>query len=274
MNSSPGKVLPVGIGIALAVTLTPGLAAASPRVVSLDQCADQYVLALATRTSIAGLSRRADDPDSRLRDLARGLPTLRVTSESLLSLQPQIAVRYWGGDSRLERGLRSRGVQVVQISEVNDFNGIRSNIRYVAEALNANPRGEALIREMDRQLAHSAGAWRGQSALYLTPSGFTAGDGTLVGAILRAAGLTNAAPRPGFAAAPLEAMVLKPPRGFVLGFFDQLSAAFERWGIGRHLSLQRQVTGRTLASVPGSILSCPAWFAADGVALIARGAGD
>jgi iron complex transport system substrate-binding protein len=161
---------------------------------------------------------------------------------------------------------------VVQIGDAKDFAGIRRNIRVVAAALDSAARGEDLIHQMDIKLELSRGAWSGKSALYLTPSGFTAGDGTLIGAIMRSAGLKNAARRSGYSAAPLESLVLAPPRGFVLGFFDQLSAAFERWGMGRHAALKRQLPDRTLASLPGSVLSCPAWFAADGVEILANSA--
>ena len=63
---------------------------ASPRVLSLDQCADQYVLALSPRSAIVGLSTRADDPDSRLRALAAGLPLRRTTLESALASRPHV----------------------------------------------------------------------------------------------------------------------------------------------------------------------------------------
>ena len=268
-NLETGLVFLVGV---LAACTLFNEAAAAARVVSLDQCADQYVLALAPRESIVGLSHRADDADSRLRTMAKGLPTIRVKAESLLAARPDTAVRYWGGDARLERALQAHGVRVVQIRDAEDFAGIRRNIRVVAGALDATPRGEALIRRMDSQLASASGAWDGRSALYLTPSGFTAGDGTLIGAMMRAAGLKNAARRPGYSAAPLESLVLSPPRGYVLGFFDQLSAAFERWGMGRHASLKRQFPGRQIAALPGSVLSCPAWFAADGVEILSKSA--
>ena len=260
------------VGVLAACTLFSEAAAATARIVSLDQCADQYVLALAPRESVVGLSHRADDPDSRLRMLATGLPAIRVTAESLLATRPEIAVRYWGGDARLERTLQARGVRVVQIRDAADFAGIRRNIRVVAGALSATARGEALIRQMNTQLDYASGAWDGRSALYLTPSGFTAGDDTLIGAIMRAAGLRNAARRPGYSAAPLESLVLSPPQGFVLGFFDQLSAAFERWGVGRHAALKRHFPDRQIAALPGSVLSCPAWFAGDGVEMLAQSA--
>ena len=61
-------------GLLLAAVLAVGSpAAAGPRVYSLDQCADQYVMALAPRGDIVGLSYRADDADSYLRDQARGI---------------------------------------------------------------------------------------------------------------------------------------------------------------------------------------------------------
>ncbi|MBX3478859.1 MAG: ABC transporter substrate-binding protein [Caulobacter sp.] len=249
-----------------------GAGFAAPRVASIDQCADQYVLALSRRENIVGLSYRADDADSYMRRQAAGLPQLRVTAESLLIARPAVVVRYWGGDTRLETTLRRRGVTVVRIEDAEDFDGVRANVRRVAAALGEPARGEALISRMDRQLAVSQGAWRGRPGLYLTPSGYTAGKGTFIDRILAAAGLRNAAPQAGFAPVRLEEVVLGPPRGFVLGFFDRLSAAFERWGMGRHRALQKRLPEQTLAALPASVLSCPGWFAADGVETLARAA--
>ncbi|HWU79303.1 MAG TPA: ABC transporter substrate-binding protein, partial [Caulobacter sp.] len=48
------------------MAFAPGVAFAGPRVMSLDSCADQYVLALAPRDSIVGLSHRAISRDSYL----------------------------------------------------------------------------------------------------------------------------------------------------------------------------------------------------------------
>jgi iron complex transport system substrate-binding protein len=265
----PAAGMTVAVGAILAIAAP---AAASPRVVSLDQCADQYVLALSPRESIVGLSYRADDADSHMRTQAGGLPQVRITSESILATRPGLVVRYWGGDARLEAALARRGVPVVRVEDAMDFDGVRANVRRVAQALGTPARGEALIARMDSQLAASRGAWGGRPGLYLTPSGYTAGQGTFIDRMLTAAGLTNAAPKAGFAPVPLEDVVLKPPRGFVLGFFDQLSAAFERWGMGRHQALRKRLPGATLASLPASVLSCPGWFAADGVATLARAA--
>jgi iron complex transport system substrate-binding protein len=238
-------------------------------VLSFDQCADQFVLALSPRAAIVGLSTRADDADSRLRARARGLPRRRVDLETALAVRPQVVVRYWGGDPRLVRALQARGVRVVTIDEAADFAGVRANVRKVAVALGAPARGEVVIARMDARLARAAGAWRGKQALYLTPSGVTAGAGTLVDAVLKAAGMTNAEKRPGYQTLSLEALALDPPAAVVLGFFDTFQLAGDSWGPGRHQVMKAVVRDRTVASLPGATLGCPDPSAAEAAELLA-----
>jgi iron complex transport system substrate-binding protein len=79
------------------------------RVLSLDGCADQYVLAMAPDAELA-LSPRADDPDSHMRAAARGRTRVRTTLEAAVGFRPDVAVRQWGGDPRLVAALKARGV--------------------------------------------------------------------------------------------------------------------------------------------------------------------
>ncbi|WP_091738111.1 ABC transporter substrate-binding protein [Phenylobacterium immobile] len=257
--------------IAASLALAP-VAQAAPRVLSWDQCADQYVLALSPRSAIVGLSTRADDADSRLRALVRGLPQRRVSLETALAARPEVVVRYWGGDPRLVRAVTARGAKVVQIDEATDFAGVRANIRKVAAALRRSAAGEAVIADMDARLAHAAGAWGGLRGLYLTPGGVTAGSGTLVGAIMAAAGMANAETRSGFQALSLEQMALNPPGAVVLGFFDTVQAT-DAWAVGRHAVVRRIAHRRTVANLPGALLGCPeagAALAAERLAAQAR----
>ena len=197
--------------IGAAALALAGAAAAGPRVVSLDQCADQFVMALSPRADIAGVSYRAGAPDSYLRETARGLSRLRANLESVLAARPAVVVREWGGDAALVRRLQARGVTVVGVEDAEDFAGVRANIRRVAAALGRARQGEALVSRMDGQLAAAAGAWRGRRALYLTPGGFTAGRATLVGAMMRAAGMTDAAAARIIAPTSVARPAVKPP---------------------------------------------------------------
>ena len=147
--------------LCLPIFLAAAPAQAGQRIVALDQCADQYVMALVPRSEIAGVTPRADDDDAWLRTRAAGLPVRRPTAESMLAAGPTVAVRYWGGDERLMRALQRRGVRVVQIDDATDFDGVRANVRRVAAGVGQPAAGERLVARMDADLAGARGAWGG-----------------------------------------------------------------------------------------------------------------
>jgi iron complex transport system substrate-binding protein len=243
------------------------------RILSLDQCADQYVLALRPDAELA-LSPRADDPDAWLREAAKGRVRVRPTLEAAVTFQPDVVVRYWGGEPRLLARLEARGTPTAIIADATDFNGIRANIRAVAQALDAHDRGEALISRLDAGRAPAPAGTAPKTAarptaLYLTPGGFTAGKETLVDAIFHAAGFRNAADKPYFNPVSVERIALFPPVRFVLGFFDQARGDWR--GPGRHPVVRKAAEGRVAAQLPAATLTCPAWFAADAAALLAEG---
>lgn len=257
------------MALVIVTMLAAGKAEARPlRILSLDQCADQYVLALAPDAELA-LSPRADDPDAWLRAESTGHRRLRPTLEAAVAFRPDIVVRYWGGEPRLLAALERRGVRVATIEDATDFAGVRANILRVGDALAEPDHASALVTRMDGKLAtaHRPPA-PGRSALYLTAGGFTAGEGTLMDAILKAAGYANLA-APGFAPVSVERIALQPPLRFVLGFFEQLRADWR--GAGRHPVVRRAAEGHTAASLPGAALTCPGWFAADAAAMLAEG---
>ena len=258
--------------VALAALAFNSTAQARPlRIMALDQCADQYVLALAPDADIA-LSPRADDPDAWLRRQAVGHKRLRPTLEAAVGFQPDVVVRYWGGEPRLLSALTQRGVKVVTIDDAIDLEGVRRNIRTVARDLGHAERGQALERQMDGKLAKAAPVKRAAEApgaVYLTSGGFTAGPGTLMDALMRAAGFRNITAAPGFGALSVERIAMNPPIRFVLGFFDQLRSDLR--GLGRHPVVTRAAEGRTAARLPAATLTCPAWFAADAVEMMAKG---
>lgn len=237
------------------------------RVMSLDQCADQFVLALAPEADLA-LSPRADDPDSWMAKAAQGKRRIRSTREAAAGFRPDVVVRYWGGGARLLAALEREGVRTLTVDDATDMDGVRANVRQVAAGLNQKARGERLIRHMDARLAEAQGAGQGRSAAYLTTGGFTSGPGSLMDAVLRAAGFRNAVTRPGYQPLGVERVLLSPPFLFVKGFFDVVRSDWR--GAGRHPAVARVARDRTAASLPGAALTCPAWFAADAAAILGR----
>lgn len=256
--------------LAVVFLMTPFAAEARPlRVLSLDQCADQYVLALSPEAELA-LSSRADDPDSWMRQAARGRTRVRPTLEAAIGFQPDVVVRYWGGEPRLLAALEKRGTRVLSINDATDMAGVRENLRAVSQGLGQEARGAVLIAHMDQRLAQAAGGGRGREAVYVTPGGYTTGSGSLIDSILKAAGFRNGVSGPGYQPLGIEKIALSPPALFVRGFFQQWRSDWR--GPGRHPVVTRAAKGRTVADLPASTLSCPAWFAADAAALLAEAA--
>lgn len=261
-----------GAAVVAAVLLAATGAQARPlRVLSLDQCADQYALALAP-DAVLFLSPRADDPDAWMAAAARGRPRVRPTLETAIGVRPDVVVRSWGGEPRMLAALERRGATVVSLDDASEMDGIRTNVRRVAAAMDHQAAGERIVADMDARLAEAAHAPApDRTALYLTSGGFTAGKGTLIDAIMRSAGFVNLAGMTGFGAVSVERIALKPPRRFLLGFFDQIRGDWR--GVGRHPLIARAARGRVAAALPASVLTCPAWFAADAAVMLSRGQG-
>jgi iron complex transport system substrate-binding protein len=177
----------------------PASAAPPQRIVSLNLCADQLVVLLAEPSRIAALSKLARDRQlSYVAEQAEGFPLAQPNAESVLAYRPDLVLAGKLAAAPTVNFLKSKGVPVLQISLLSSFDGIREQTRSVGKALGAEARAEQLIAAMDKILAaeEDAGAvpaTRRPVALSWQPGGFTAGSGTLMDAVLRAAGYDNLA---------------------------------------------------------------------------------
>ena len=242
------------------------------RIVSLDYCADQFVLGLADRERILALSPDAGTDFSYLRDEAAGLPTVRPRSEDVLALRPDLVVRNYGGGPRAAAFFERAGVPVLQIDFAPDIEAVRNRIRQAAEALEVPDRGEALIAEMDARLARARAAAPGADTLYLAPSGVAAGAATFVDHLIAAAGLDNFSDEMGWRSIPLERLVYETPDIYAVPRFEHTNHNMV-WTPFRHpVAVRRVQAGRTVP-IDGATTSCGAWFLADAVEALAAGAG-
>ena len=247
-------------GLLLGAVLLAGQAAADgPTVVSLDYCADQFVLGLADRDQILAVSKDAAKPFSHLRARAEGLRQIRNATEDVIALQPDLVIRSWGGDARALGFYEKLGIRTFQIGYASDLEGAGRITREAGAALGHAERAEALVAAMPAPAAP-----KDITALYMTPSGVTAGQGTMVDSILTAAGLTNAETQPGWRSVSLEDLVLSPPSAILTAFFGFDNDASDQWSTSRHPVLKRLLAGAdTRIAMDESQLTCPAWFVAD-----------
>jgi iron complex transport system substrate-binding protein len=205
--------------LALALAL-PARAAPPRHIVSLNLCADQFLVRLADPGQIAGLTRLSHMPNmSPIAAQAAHFPTMSASAEALLAAQPDLILTGWPGqaDAAIGAGLKAR---ILVVPPANSYADIIGQVRLVAGAVGHPDRGEALIRRMDAELATIPRTGRGRIAADYQRRGYLSGAGTLMDDMMRRVGLRNLANRlslPPLANLPLEQLVAHRPAFLITG---------------------------------------------------------
>ncbi len=233
-----------------------GLAEAAPRrVVSLNLCADQLVMALADRDQIAALSSLARDATvSAAAEVARGLPQTGGTAEEALALQPDLVLL--GPLDRLGTGrvLAARGLRVERLPLPTSLAEAAALVRHTAALLGHPERGEALARALDLP---AAGGGTTVSALPYERRGYAAGPNSILGELAARAGFAHAAPATGLGGfVSLETVVARRPDVLILGE-GAPGAADQGAALLAHPALARLYPPGRRVVVPDALTLCP-----------------
>ncbi|MFZ2028927.1 MAG: ABC transporter substrate-binding protein [Vitreimonas sp.] len=257
--------------MALVLTWAAPASAAPRRVVSLDYCADQFVLALADRDQIAGVSRNALRDDSYYRARARGVRQVRPTLEETLALHPDLIVRTWGGSWDAPAVYARFHVPVLQLGDAADFPQARAHLLQAAHALGHDDRGAVLAHDLDVRLARLRANAPGAAppVMYLSAGGATPGPGVMMDAVIRAAGARNIATAPSWNVLPLERLTQTPPALVALAFFDTGRTQVNAWSPSRHPAFRAALARTRTVALPAAAVSCEAWTAIDAAEIIA-----
>lgn len=242
------------------------------RIVSLDYCSDQYVLALVEKDQILALSPDADNKFSYLHEEADGVQQVRPLAESILALQPDLVVRSYGGGPNIAPLLERAGIPVLQVGWANDFNGIRKVLMDMADGLKAVEEGEAILADFDARMA-AIKTRNGETALYVTPGGVTSGQGGLIDDMMRAAGLQNFQKAPGWRDLPLERMVHESPDVVAAAFYETIHRQPGIWSASRHSVVRDALAEADTIPLEGAWTSCGAWYLVEAIEALAESGG-
>lgn len=243
------------------------------RVVSLDYCADQYVLKFVDRDRILAVSPDAGAEFSYMRDHAAGLPTVRPVVEDVMLLKPDLVVRSYGGGPNAAAMFERAGIAVHTIAWTEDIEAVMRMVGNTARALGAARLGAAVVADMRTRLASLPAVAPGTQALYMTPGGVTSGPGSLVDEVFTASGLENFQTEPGWRPIPLERLVYEQPDVIVPAFFDSFGDQPQAWSAMRHPVARTPLqSGVPVIPIQGAWTACGAWFLVDAVEALARGA--
>ncbi len=148
--------------------------ASAARVVSLNLCADDYLLTLAPEQA-AGVTALARDPALSVATAqAARVPAVRADPEAVLALHPDLVLAADYGAQATLAALQRQGVRIERIGLPDSFAAIRAETARIAALLGQPARGAAAVAAMDRELA-GVTPRRSTRALLLEPRGWTDG---------------------------------------------------------------------------------------------------
>lgn len=255
--------------LCLLLAITPAAASAERplRVMSINQCTDQYALMLLPPGRIASVSWLARDPSGSLvAARARRVAINRGTAEEVARQKPDLVLAGTYTTPATRALLKRLGYPLLEVDDATDFASIRATTRRIAAAVGARARGEALIARMDRMLAMlvrlpevrvTVAAW--------DSAGFGARPGSLYDALLSATGADNVAQRPPasrYGSPSAEVLLAAAPMVLVRSAGGRGTADLNG-DAARHPAVRRAWRGRTV-TLPSAYYACGTPYSVDG----------
>lgn len=192
--------------------------AAPARVVSVNLCTDQLAMLLAAPGQVVSVSTWAARPEaSNMAAQAAALHLNGGSAEEVFALAPDLVLA--GDFTRADTValLRRLGLRVEVFPFARRLEDIPEQLSRMGALLGRAPQAAAVSAAFDAALAQAKARAAGapaRDAAYYYPNNYTSGADTLADAILRAAGLRNAAAAMGLGGAarlPLESLVRAAP---------------------------------------------------------------
>jgi len=244
--------------LVLAFAASAQAAALRPqRIVSLNACADEYLIALADKDQVAALTQYARDPGlSFYSDRARTYPYTQGQAEAVLMLHPDLVIAspYRRADSL---ALLKGRVKILDLKPTTNFAEVVDETRMVATAIGQPARGEALIRSMQARVAAAGRRPLGGVAAHYQRGGFINGPGSLMDDLMTRAGLINLASRQGgsLGRMSLEQIVYAHPDFLI--FTEGASVGQDEGNLSLdHPALARAVPEARRLHIPSSMTVC------------------
>ena len=178
----------VCLSLSSAAFAAPGL----PRIVSLNLCADPYLMAFADKTQIAALTHLSRDPDlSAYAEAAKAFPVSDGRIESLVDLNPDIVVVSSWSDPMRNALIERLGFQVLAMDAAANFTAARKEIMRLGLAIGRGEAARAYLEKLDSAMAAIEKPKTRPLILPLQRRNVTAGVGHIMDDIISRAGGIN-----------------------------------------------------------------------------------
>ncbi|MDP1025728.1 ABC transporter substrate-binding protein [Sphingomonas sp. KR1UV-12] len=239
----------------LPALLLAGCAPAIPGgggIVSVNPCADAMLVRLLPPARIAAISHYSQDPaaTSIPLDLARRFHATAGTAEEVIALAPDLVVASSFTAPATRDAYARAGLKTLYLDAPQTIAASEAQLRQLAAAVGAKAAGEREVAAIEVALHDTApppGTRRPTALLYIAGD-LANGGGTLLDAMMRHVGLTNAAARYGLTFTgrlPAETIVARPP-DVILAPADGRAAALR----------QRLLPDTPVVRFPRALVNC------------------
>ena len=220
-----------------------GTPTAPRRIVSLNLCTDQLVLALADRDAVRSVTWLARDPQSAVMAAAAAdVPVNHGLAEEIIPFAPDLVVAGIYTTRTTVALLKRFGLPVLELDVPQSLPAIAAQIRTVAHALGHPERGEAMVTAMMADLTALAPYQRGHGpSPWCTIRTVSLGARSLIDDLLTRAGLRNLAAELAlthYGRLSLDLLLLGQPDLLILNTRDDLTPSLTHQVL-RHPGLPR-----------------------------------
>lgn len=186
------RIWPIWLLTYLAIAL-PLRADDGVRVMSLNLCADPYLMGFAAPQQILALSPQSRDPAvSAFTAQAAAFPVSNGQIENIAALQPDLVVVSSYSDPLRNRLVTQLGIQVLVLDAANSYDAARREIIKLGEAIGRAEQARAYLAQLDAALAGVTTQRRARpSVLPLQRRNLTAGEGHIMDEVIALAGGRN-----------------------------------------------------------------------------------
>lgn len=240
--------------------LTAFMGAAPQRIVSINLCSDESLLALADPPRVAGVTRYPKSPGTE--KLLAEHPEIRRVSgrlEEVLALHPDLVIAGIFSPRASVEALRRLNIPVYLEGVPESFDSIRAQILKLAGAVGEPQRGQTLVQELDEGLARlPAASLPSKTVVFFGPAGHVTGSETFEDAVIRAAGGRNAAAEHGLkghAWISLETLLAWNPQVLVYSEGEQTQDSIGRQ-ILHHPALHRGLPQTRFVKLDPGLTEC------------------
>lgn len=238
--------------------LTSAILSPPERVVSLNVCTDQLLIALADREQIVGVSYFATDPtNSAYANEAKGLHQLRGTAEEVIALNPDLVLTGRYSTRQTTALLKRLDYEVMEFTPETRIEDIRTNLRQLGAAIGKSDKAEKIIERMDQRIASARQDREEQAPLFATyePNGFSSGKGTLMNEIATLAGYRTLGEELGFFTRRISLETLLAARPNVINISSRNGTSLAREAL-KHPALDHLLSDTVETSIPANLTNC------------------